>query len=84
MLSGLLTLGLEEDDDVRLRALVETLSQQYKLTHENIARLIDADVADVEAVATNTTEVDASTKFRLALRLSYVLTAISNVEQLSS
>lgn len=83
-LSVLLTEGLTEDDDVRLRALVETLTLQYNLTHENIALLIDADAADVEAIATDAATVDADRKYRLALRLSYVLTAISNAERLSS
>lgn len=82
MLSGLLTIGLEEDDDVRLRALVETLTDQYNLTHENIALLIDVDVADVDAVAFDAATVGAEKKYRLAVRLSYVLTAISNAEQL--
>ena len=84
MLSVLLTEGLAEDDDVRLRALIETLTLQYNLTHENIALLIDADVADIDAVATDPSTVDAANKYRLALRLSYVLTSISNAERLSS
>ncbi|MGW8433020.1 HTH domain-containing protein [Curtobacterium citreum] len=84
MLSVLLTEGLAEDDDIRLRALVETLTQQYHLTHENVALLIDTDVADVEAVVLDARRVDASKKYRLALRLSYVLTALSNVERVTS
>lgn len=84
MLAVLLTEGLAEDDDVRLRALVETLTQQYHLTHENVALLIDADVADVAAVALDARRVEASEKFRLAVRLSSLLTAVSNVERLTS
>lgn len=84
MLSVLLTEGLAEDDDIRLRALVETLTQQYHLTHENVALLIDTDVADVEAAVLDARRVDASKKYRLALRLSYVLTALSNVERVTS
>lgn len=83
MLSVLLTEGLAEDDDVRLRALVETLTLQYNLTHENIALLIDADATDIEAAAIDAATIDAGKKYRLALRLSYVLTAISNAERLS-
>lgn len=84
MLSVLLTEGLAEDDDVRLRALVETLTHQYNLTHENIALLIDADVSDVDAVALDAATIDAAKKYRLAVRLSYVLAAISNAERLTS
>lgn len=84
MLAVLLTDGLAEDDDVRLRALVEMLTLQYNLTHENIALLIGADVADVEAVALDAATVGADKKYRLAVRLSYVLTAISNAERLTS
>lgn len=84
MLSVLLTEGLAEEDDVRLRALVETLRHQYNLTHENIALLVDADVTDVEAVALDAATVDAAKKYRLAGRLSYLLTAIGNAERLTS
>jgi hypothetical protein len=83
MLSVHLTEGLAEDDDVRLRALVETLTLQYNLTHENIALLIDADATDIESAATDAATIDADKKYRLALRLFYVLTSISNAERLS-
>lgn len=83
MLAVLLTDGLAEDDDVRLRALVETLTHQYNLTHENIALLVDADVTDVKAVTLDAVAVDAAKKYRLAVRLSYLLTAISNAERLT-
>ncbi|WP_412148584.1 HTH domain-containing protein [Curtobacterium flaccumfaciens] len=84
MLAVLLTDGLNEDDDVRLRALVESLTLQYKLTHENIALLIDADAADIAAIADDAAQVDAGKKYRLGVRLSYLLTAIGNAERLSS
>lgn len=81
MLSVPLTEGLGEDDDVRLRALVETLTLHDQLTYENIARLIDTDAADVEAVVVDAAKVDARKKYRIALRVSYLLAAIGNAER---
>jgi hypothetical protein len=84
MLSVLLTVGLSEDDDVRLRALVETLTLQFELTHENIALLIDAEATDVETAAHDAAKLSASKKYRLAVRLSYLVTAIGNAGRRSS
>jgi hypothetical protein len=77
-----LTVQLSEeaivDDAQRLQAIIETLTLQFKLTHENIARLTRARLEDLEAFVSDPTSVAWEIKFALAVRVYYLFHAVLN------
>ncbi len=76
--------GLEIDDDERLKAILEGLTIQFRLTLENIALLTRASLDDLEIALRDPGAVPAETKYALGLRLSYLNLAIANVMPSSS
>ncbi|AJW78310.1 hypothetical protein DZF92_10330 [Clavibacter michiganensis subsp. insidiosus] len=68
-----LTAGLNIDDDIRLRSIIETLTHTLQLTPTNIASLTGIDVADVAASLHDPQQVAADTRYALAIRASYLL-----------
>lgn len=77
-LAGQLTWGAEIGDYERLRAIVETLTIQFELTHENIARLTRIKVEDLEAFFDDPDSVSWEAKFAMAIRLYYLFHAVLN------
>jgi hypothetical protein len=77
-LVGQLTEGLQIDDDVRLTAIVQTLTVQFRMTHQHIALLTGIDLNDLESVLNDPNTVPAERKYELAIRASYLMNAIGN------
>ena len=77
-LVGQLTNGLQIDDDVRLTAIIQTLTVQFRMTHQHIASLTGVDLYDLESVLNDPNAAQAETKYALAIRASYLLNAIGN------
>ena len=73
-----LTEGLEIDDDVRLRAIVETLSVQFGLTRENIALLTKVPLDDLNASLGDPPAASHDVRFRVAMRVNYLFQAVAN------
>jgi hypothetical protein len=74
-LASQLTAGMDIDDDERLQGILESLIVLYHFTPENIALLIQAQPRDVESILRDSSSIPADTKYRLALRASYLVNA---------
>ncbi|PVE94209.1 HTH domain-containing protein [Microbacterium sp. TPD7012] len=70
-----LTYGLDLDDDERLRAIMESLTTECNLTVHNIANLTGLDVGDLEICLNAPRSLPAETKYAIALRTSYLISA---------
>ncbi|WP_020075826.1 HTH domain-containing protein [Cryocola sp. 340MFSha3.1] len=77
-LAGQLTWGAEIGDYERLRAIVETLTAQFELTHENIARLARIEMEELEAFFDDPDSVSWEAKFAMAMRVYYLFHAVLN------
>lgn len=77
-LTGQLTDGLAIEDDVRLRAIIETLTIQYQLSNENLARLTHTHLDDLEAFLSDPAAATPAYKYELAIRVYYVFHAVLN------
>lgn len=73
-----LTAGGTIDDDVRLRAILETLTCTLQLTPADIAALTGVEVAAVEASLRDPRAVAMATRYALAVRASYLLHAMGD------
>ena len=77
VLSAYLATGLTIDDNARLRGILESLTAECHLSLANIARLVDVDVEHVERALLDPSAVPIHARYRLALRTSYIITAIN-------
>lgn len=77
-LVGQLTEGLQIDDDVRLMAIIQTLTVQFRMTRQHIALLIGIDLNELEIVLNDPNTAQAERKYELAVRASYLMNAIGN------
>ena len=77
-LAAQLTEGFQIDDDVRLRAIIETLTEQCRLTLHNIALLTQLRVEDLESFVNAPGSVPLEKKYELAVRASYLINAVAN------
>lgn len=77
-LAGQLTAGAEIGDDERLRAIVETLTTQFELTHQNIARLTRIKVEELEAFFSDPDSVSWEAKFAMSMRVYHLFHAVLN------
>ena len=68
--------GFDIDDDERLRAILEGLTTQFRLTIENIALLARLDPADLATARRDPSSLPSERKYALATRLSYLTNAI--------
>lgn len=75
LLAAQLTEGLRVDDDDRLRAMFDVLTEQLGLTHANIAALTRTDAQDLEGFLANPAAMPPQTKYELASRVSYLVHA---------
>jgi hypothetical protein len=73
-----LTEGAAVEDDVRLRAVLETLTLSLHLSARNIALLTGIEVDAVEAALRDPREVDGGRRYALAIRASYLLHAVGD------
>ena len=73
-----LTEGAAIDDDERLGAIIETLTAQFNLSHENIALLTRTDLDDVETFLSDPKAAPCEKKFELAVRSYYLFHAVLN------
>ena len=76
-LASQITQGLEIDDDERLQAILEGLTTQFRLSEENIALLAHVGLEDVEAALRDPALLPSERKYSLALRVSYIATAVN-------
>jgi len=80
-LSGLaaqLTEGFRVEDDVRLRGIIETLTAQCRLTHQNIALLTGVGLDELESFLRDPRSIALESKYELAIRASYLISAVAN------
>jgi hypothetical protein len=77
-LAGKLTWGAEIGDYERLRAIIETLSAQFELSHENIALLTRTSVEDLQSFLADPATAPWEFKFHLAVRANYLFHAVLN------
>jgi hypothetical protein len=68
----------EIGDYERLRAIIETLSAQFELSHENIALLTRTSVEDIQAFLADPATAPWEFKFHLAVRAYYLFHAVLN------
>jgi hypothetical protein len=84
-LSGLaaqLTAVSEIDEDVRLKAIIETLTTECHLTHQNIALLTRTGLEDLERFLSDPASVSFEKKYELGIKTSYLLGAVANAAPL--
>ncbi|QYF75157.1 HTH domain-containing protein [Cryobacterium sp. PAMC25264] len=77
VLAAQLTVGLPIGDDERLRATIESLTVECRLTLANIARLTGLAIDDLASALRDPRTVSLDTKFRLAGRCSYLINAVN-------
>lgn len=77
-LAAQITAGLQIDDDVRLRAIIETLTTQCHLTLQNIALLTRIGLDELERFVREPASAPLETKYELAVRASYLINAVAN------
>ncbi|MFP3465593.1 HTH domain-containing protein [Leifsonia sp. SIMBA_070] len=77
-LAGQLTWGAEIGDYERLRAIIETLSAQFELSHENIALLTRTSVEDVQSFLADPATAPWEFTFHFAVRAYYLFHAVLN------
>jgi len=70
-----LVAGTRVDDDERVRAIIEALTLELRLTLENIAALTGLELGDLEAFLADPGSVPAERRYTLAVRLSHLLLA---------
>jgi hypothetical protein len=73
-----LTEGLQIDDDTRLKAIIQTLTEQFRMTHQHIALLTGIDLNDLKSALYDPDTAKAERKYELAIRASYLMNAIGN------
>jgi hypothetical protein len=66
------------EDDLRLRAILETLTMRFRLTPQNIALLTNMRVSDIEGVLHDPARISPERKYELAVRTSNLFLAIAN------
>ncbi|NNC14046.1 hypothetical protein HII28_19485 [Planctomonas sp. JC2975] len=74
-LAAQLTQGLTEDDDFRVKAIVEVLMAQCRLTAQNIALLTGIELSQLESFLSDPDTVPVQTKYELAVRAAYLINA---------
>jgi len=70
-----LSVGMAVGDDERLRAILETLTISLRVPTTSIAELTGIAVGDIESALRDPRQVDAETRYALAVRASYLLHA---------
>lgn len=83
-LAAQITAGLQIDDDVRLRAIIETLTIQCHLTLQNIALLTRVGLEELERFVRDPESAPLEMKYELAVRASYLINAVANTTSRSS
>ena len=78
VLGSQLIQGMEIGDDERLKAILEGLTIEFKLTTLNLALLTGTSLDDIEACLADPAAVAPERKYPLALRVSYLSLAIAN------
>jgi len=81
-LAAQLTAVSEIDDDVRVKAIIETLTIQCHLTHRNIALLTRIGLGDLEVFLSDPGSVPFEKKYELGVKASYLLNAVANAARL--
>jgi len=77
VLAAQLTEGLPIGDDERLRAALESLTIECRLTTGNIARLTGLAIDDVESALRDPRSIPMETKYHLASRVAYLINAVT-------
>ncbi|GAA4151781.1 HTH domain-containing protein [Leifsonia shinshuensis] len=78
VLAAQLIQGMEIGDDERLKAILEGLTIEFKLTTLNLALLTGTNLDDIEACLVDPAAVAPERKYPLAVRASYLSLAIAN------
>lgn len=77
VLAAQLSEGLQVADDDRLKGVLESLIASCGLTVENVAHLVEVDVAVVQAVLSDVTSVPCEAKYALSGKVSYLINAFN-------
>ena len=76
-LPGQLAEGMQIGDDERLKAILESLTIECRLTLENLARLTGLGVDDLRSTLRDPRTVAIEKKYELAIKGSYLINAIN-------
>lgn len=79
ILAAQLVHGLDIDDDERLAAIIESLTDDAKLTLESVSLLTNVSVKDLTTALADPGSLPEATKYRLALRSSYLINVCNQV-----
>ncbi|SMQ73992.1 HTH domain-containing protein [Agreia sp. VKM Ac-1783] len=77
ILAAQLTEGMTIPDDDRLTGILEALTIELRLTPQNIAALAGLDARDVAAALTDPRSIPDEKKYAIAIRASYLLSALN-------
>lgn len=77
ILAAQLTEGLRIGEDERLKAIVESLTIESRLTLPNLAQLTGIDVDDLEGALRDPRTIPIEKKYELAIKGSYLIGAIN-------
>lgn len=80
-LIGQLTVGLQIDDDERVKSILESLVAICGLTAGNLARLLDVDESTVNSALDDISTVPAVIRYRLGVRGSYLINAANQARR---
>jgi len=76
-----LTVGLQIDDDERVKSILESLVAVCGLTAGNLARLLDVDESTVNSALDDISTVPAVIRYRLGVRGSYLINAANQARR---
>ncbi len=85
VLAAMLAEGLRSpdfpiSDDERVTAIIESLTAQCHLTHQNIAQLTGIALADLERFISDPQSTPLEVKYQLAVRGSYIANAVTQAQ----
>lgn len=81
LLAGLLSDGMQIDDDERLKGILESLTVECRLTPDNIAQLTGVDVEYVELALNDPGAVPLDRRYALAIKGSFLITAVNQARR---
>lgn len=76
-----LAYGFEIDDDERLRAILDALTVECGFTLDHISRLTGLAVDDLATALENPGALEGETRYRVALRASYLINAANQARE---
>lgn len=78
LLAGLLSDGMQIDNDERLKGILESLTVECRLTPNNIAQLTGVDVKHVELALNDPEVIPLDKRYALAIKGSFLINAVNH------